>query len=164
MLKMRPLVICVALTMSAWPAAGADVQDAQYGYSFSMPTFPAAATGTATLRVTVAAPPLNGFAPNVGVMVQEVKTTREDYVVLSQKQFTAAGMKVLASTPREVSGHPGVVIEYEGQMQERRLHWLSLAVILAERVILVTCTADAGRFAELEPEFRRVVDSFRLDK
>jgi hypothetical protein len=152
----------IALAVWATPALGSGVQDPDYGYSVSMPKFPAPAAGTAMMRFNVAAPPENGFAPNVNVMVQEVKFTREEFIALSQKQFVATGAKVLSSSHRDVGGRPAVLLEYQATVQEHDLHFLQLAVMLPERVLLVTCTAPAARFAQLAPEFRRVLDSFKL--
>jgi hypothetical protein len=153
------------MALAAWatPAFGSGVEDADYGYSLSLPKFPGApAVGTGMMRLSVAGPPESGFAPNVNVMVQELKTTREEFTALSRNQVVAAGGKVLSTSNREVGGRPAVLFEYEAPMQGQTLHFLQMAVVLPERVLLVTCTALGARFAQQAPEFRRVLDSFKL--
>ena len=155
-------MMCAASALLTVPLSGSDFQDTTYGYTVSSPEFAAAAPGGNILRLTVSAPPEAGFAANMGVMVQEVKTTREQYIALSEKQFAAAGMTIRGSSKRDVSGRPAVVFDYEGQMGGRGLHFLSMAVLLPDRVLLVTYTAPASAFGALEAEFRRSLDSFKL--
>jgi hypothetical protein len=157
-------LLCVGLALSGLPVLAAEIEDAQYGYGLSMPRFPSPAAGGSAMRLMMSAPPENGFSSNVGVMVQEAKLTADEYEALSKKQFEAAGITVIASSRRQVSGRPAITYEYQGPLGGRTLHWLSLAVILPERVVLVTCTADAAQFRGLESEFRRVLSSFILQK
>jgi hypothetical protein len=144
------------------PAWTSDFRDTKYGYTVSIPDFAAPPTGGSVPRLTVSAPPEAGFAANMGVMVQEIKASREQYIELTESQAAANGMTMRSSSKREVSGRPAVLFDYEGQMRGRSLRFLSLAVILPERVLLITYTAPASSFAGLEGEFRRSLESLRL--
>jgi hypothetical protein len=157
-----PFAVAVALTMVT-PAWSSDFQDTQFGYTVSSPDFPRPAVGSGLVRVFIAAPSEDGFSANMNVTVQEKVTTLEDYIVDSQKGFGALGMTLRSATRREVSKRPAVLFDYEGTQAGRPLHFLSLAVILPERVLLVTYTAPVSSFSTYEPEFRRSADSFKLD-
>jgi hypothetical protein len=158
------LVACAASMMAAVPAWGSDFTDTKFGYSVSPPEFPGPPTGSVATRLTVLAPPDGGFSSNMGVMVQEIKTTREEFIALSEKQFDDLGMKVRSSSKRDVSGQPAVLLDYEGQMRGVGLRFLQLAVILPERVLLLTYTAQKSAFKELEAEFRRSLETFKLTR
>ena len=162
-MRLLCVLTCATTVLLTRPARGSDFQDTQYGYAVSPPEFSAAPMGGAVKRLIVMAPPgADGFGPNMGVMIQEVQTTRDKYMSLSERQFEDAGMKVRSSSKREVSGTPAVLFEYEGPMNGRNLRFLSLAVVLRDRVLLLTYTATAESFGGLEKEFRRSLESFRL--
>jgi hypothetical protein len=144
-------------------AFGGEVKDTQYGYAMSLPSFGNLPAGGAAIRLSAMAPAEDGFAANVGVMVQERKTTRDEYIAVSRREFGSAGLTVRSMALRQVSGHPAVLFDYEGQMGGRALHFLGLAVVLPNRVLLVTGTSAASAFAKHKAEFERVIDSFALE-
>ena len=146
----------------AAPAGNSEFRDAKYGYVVSPPEFPGPSAGASVLRLAANGPAEAGFAPNMTVMVQEITTTRDQYVAGSKAQTEAIGLTMISTSTREVSGQPAAVLEYEGQMGTRQMHFLALAVILPERVLLVTYTAPASSFKGLEAEFRRSLESFKL--
>jgi hypothetical protein len=148
--------------MAAPPVRGSDFKDTQFGYSVSPPEFAGPPAGGVFTRVNVLAPPEDGFSANMGVMIQEVRITREQFVALTEEQFRAAGMTLRKSSKRDVSGRPAVLFDYDGPLRGRSLRFLQLAVILPERVLLLTYTAPASAFAGLEAEFRRSLESFKL--
>jgi hypothetical protein len=139
-----------------------EVSDTRYGYALSAPDLPGPRPGGNVVRLTFAAAAEGGFSSNLNVMVQEVRMSRADYAALSRKQFASAGLTVRSMTDREVSGRPAILVDYEGEMAGRALRFLSLAVILPERILLATCTAPNQAFPGLEAEFRRSLESFRL--
>lgn len=155
------LLACAASVVLAAPASGSDFRDSKYGYTVSPPAF-SGANGASFTRLLVNGPFEAGFSPNMNVMVQEIKTTREQFLALSEGQFASAGMTIKSTAKREVSGRPAILVEYEGPVQGRALRFLSLAVVLPERVLLVTYTAPAAAFAALEADFRRSLESFKL--
>jgi hypothetical protein len=100
----------------------------------------------------------------MGVMIQEVRITREQFIARSEEQFGDASMKLRSSSKRDVSGQPAVLFEYDGQVRGRSLRFLQLAIILPERVLLLTYTAPVSTFAGLEAEFRRSLETFKLTR
>jgi len=161
-MRYRGVAVIAVVASSASADTKPELRDATYGYAVSPPQFALLRSGMAAARLTVFAPPEGGFSSNMGVLVQEMRTTREEYIAISDKGFGTAGFKVRSSAKREVSGAPAVVFDYEGQSGGRALRFLSLAVILKERVLLVTYTAEASKFPGLEAEFKRSLDSFVL--
>lgn len=149
--------------MAAMPAGGSEFRDTKFGYSVSAPEFAGPPPGSVATRVNVlAAPSEDGFAPNMGVMIQEVKITRDEFIARSKEQFEAASMTLRSTSKRDVSGQPAVLFEYEGQVRGRSLRFLQMAVILRERVLLLTYTAPVSTFGGLEAEFRRSLETFKL--
>ena len=136
--------------------------DAQYGYSIAPPAYPKGAKDTAGLAATFFAPAKNGFASNLGVMIQNVAMTAEDYRNLSRTQFKQANFTVLSETEKKVSGKDAILWEYEGKSGARELKWLGLAVVDAERVYLITATAPKAEYEALAAEFKASIDSFKL--
>ena len=158
------LLACAASTIAVMPAWGSEFKDTQFGYSVSPPEFSGPAPGSVATRVNVLAAPENGFSSNMGVMIQELRITRGQFIARSEKQFDAAGMTLRSSSKRDVSGQPAVLFEYDGQVRGHRLRFLQLAVILPERVLLLTYTAPVSTYARLEAEFRRSLDTFKLTR
>jgi hypothetical protein len=156
------LLVYGASVMAGMPAWGSDFKDTKFGYSVSPPDFPGPLPGGVATRVNVLAAPEAGFAPNMGVMIQEVRITREEFIARSEQQFGAASLTLRKSSKRDVSGQPAVLFDYEGQVGGRSLRFLQLAVILPERVLLLTYTATVSTFPGLESEFRRSLETFKL--
>jgi hypothetical protein len=136
--------------------------DTRYGYSITPPAFPKGEEKTSGLTATFFAPARGGFSPNLGVMVQNVKMSAEEYRDLSRSQFKQANFNVLSETAKKVSGKDAFLWEYEGKAGERELRWMGLAVIDTERVYLVTATAPKSEFKTLAGEFKASLDSFSL--
>jgi hypothetical protein len=155
------LLVCASM-MAAMPAWGSDFRDTKFGYSMSPPDFADPPQGSVFVRVNVFAPPEAGFSPNMGVMIQEVRITRDQFIALTKEQFGAAGMTLRSSSKRDVSGQPAVLFDYHGPVNGHSLRFLQLAVILPERVLLLTYTAPVSTFAGLEAEFRRSLETFKL--
>jgi hypothetical protein len=148
--------------VAAVPAAGSEYKDTTFGYSVSPPDFPAPPAGAVAMQLNVLAPPADGFAANMGMMIQEIRTTRDEFISITEQQSAGAGMKLRSTKKREVSGQPAVVFDYEGQVRGNNLRFLQLAVILPERVLLLTYTAPTSTFGGYEKEFRRSLESFKL--
>jgi hypothetical protein len=156
------LLVCAASMMAAMPAWGSDFIDAKFGYSVSPPDFSSPLPGTVFTRVNVLAPPEAGFSANMGVMIQEARVTREQFIAVTKEQLAAAGMTLRSSSKRDVSGQPAVLFDYHGPMTGHSLRFLQLAVILPERVLLLTYTAPVSTFGGFEAEFRRSLETFKL--
>lgn len=136
--------------------------DTRFGYSITPPAFPKGDKDTSGLTATFFAPARNGFSPNLGVMVQNVTMTAEQYRDLSRNQFKQAHFTVISETPKKVSGKDAILWEYEGKAGEREMKWKGLAVMDADRVFLVTATAPKSEFDALAEEFNAALDSFSL--
>ena len=139
-----------------------EFRDSEFGFAVSAPSLGAPAEGGSVMRLMVAGSTEDGFAANLNVVVQRIKTTRDAFVEVSESQFKGAGLRVISKENRVVSGRPAALIEYEGKMNGQSMHWLALAVVLPDRVLLATCTATPASFPRKEKEFRRSLDSFRL--
>ena|SRR5687767_12467219 len=155
------LLVC-AVSMMAMPAWGAEFKDTKFGYSVTAPDFPGPPSGNVAMRLNVLASPVDGFAPNMNVMIQELGITREEFMARSVRQFVETGMTLRSAKNRDVSGRPAVLVDYEGQVRGHNLRFLQLAVFLPQRVLLLTYTATASTFAGHEAEFRRSLDTFKL--
>ena len=136
--------------------------DSTYGFAIDAPAFPKAGPGQPGVPVIMSGPAADGFASNVNVNIQQVATTRKEYLEQSLDQMRQVGLKVHSTSDVTVSGRDAIRLDYEGTISGRELHFLALAVIEKDRVVLVTCTALAKAFKEVEPAFRASLDSFRL--
>jgi len=151
-----------ALARPARAAAPSAYSNSVYGFSIAPPTFPRVEKDSGTQTAMFFAPGKNNFAGNLGVMVQTVKMTLEDYVKLSRDQFEKGGLKVGTESKLKVSGRDAVLWEYEGASQGRKLKFMALAVVDADRVFLVTGTSTQDDYEALSKEFRASIDSFKI--
>jgi hypothetical protein len=137
--------------------------DVNYGFALFAPRFPKATNQNVTPLI-LTGPGEAGFSSNVNVTIQPLPatTTRKAYHDQSLNEFRQAGLKVNSDRDVTVSGKDAIRFDYEGQVGGKNLHFLSLAVIDKDRVILVTCTATPEAFPAIEPEFSACLDSFRL--
>ena len=166
------LVVCAAVLVAvgvlvaaqAAPAVqGPTYTDPAYGFAIRGPAFPKTDQGN-VIPVMMFGPADGGFANNVNVVVQNVTTTRDAYRKLTLDQMKAAGYKVISDKDATVSGKDAVMMSFEGVQQGRNLQFLSLSVIDAGRVFVVTCTATKEAYAAIEKEFLACVGSFALAK
>lgn len=144
------------------PVERSTYNDAVYGFSLEAPRFPAAGPNQAVVPIALTSVAEGGFSSNVNTMVQMITTTREDFRALSLKEMQRLGWKVNSDKDVTVCGRDAIEIDYAGQMRNKDLHFLSISVIEAKRVIVVTCAATAEDFKTLEPEFRACLASFKL--
>ena len=133
-----------------------------YNFSLTPPDFAKADKDVTHTVATFFAPAQAGFANNLGVLVQNIKTTADEYIELSQGDFKKLGLKVAVQKKLKVSGRDAVYWEYEGVQQRQPLKWMSLAVVDTERVYLLTGTAPASTYDGVAKEFQASIDSFRL--
>jgi hypothetical protein len=103
--------------------------------------------------------PTGGFAPNVNVLIQDFPSSINDYVTLTKKEFDSAGIKILSEnvvSPNEW------MVEYEGILSGRSLHWYARAVKNGDKVYLTTATATPEQWNQLSSKLKQCVDSFVL--
>ena len=156
------LVLVVAAAAQAPKDPRSTYSDAVYGFAFDAPRFPPAGADQVAIPVNVSGVGEGGFASNVNVMVQPKAASRKAYRDRAIAQFKQMGLTLHAARDLTVSDRDAALFDYSGRIAGRDLHFLALAVIAKDRVFLVTCTATAGAFKRLEPEFRACLDSFRL--
>jgi hypothetical protein len=167
---MKNLVVAVAGllllgTVMAAPAGAprrSVYNDANYGFSLDAPAFSSAGKGQTVVPVILTGPNVNGFASNVNVVVSSITTTRKGYRDLTLAGMKQANMKINEDRDVTVSGRDAIRYDYEGKNGGKEVHFLALAVIDKDRVVVVTCTALASEFKAMEPEFRACLDSFQL--
>ncbi len=157
------------LAVAGWLVAGEATQrlpstyvDTTYGFRVQAPPFGPAPAGGNVVPVMLLGPAKDGFSPNLNVMIQLTKTTRDAFRKLSLDQFKQMGFTVHKVEERQVGGKDALLIEYLGKQQGRELRWLALAVIDTDRVYLATCTALASAFEASRPGFAACLDSFAL--
>ena len=151
-----------AVAAGATPAA--EIRDEEYGYSLTMPSFPSLGAREVYQRWSFLAPADGDFSANVNLQIHTFKTTRDEFIAQSEAQFAKDKFRINSKTLREVDGRPAVVFDYEWEANSVALRFLCLAVVEAERVLLVTCTSKSAAFDKYEPEFKKAIDSFRLKK
>jgi len=151
-----------ALARPGRAAAPSSYTNGAYGFSLVPPTFAKADPDSGVQAAMFFAPGKNGFAGNLGVMVQTVKMTLDDYVALSRDQFDKSGIKISAETKRKVSGREAVLWEYEGAAKDRKLKWMAMAVVDGDRVFLITGTSTRDDYDALSQEFKASLDSFKI--
>jgi hypothetical protein len=142
---------------------GSVYSDTAYGFSIEPPSFPKGEAGNVS-RALFFAPAEKGFANNVNIMVQHVSMTAEDYQKTSLDQFKEMGWEVKETQKRKVGDKDALFFDYAGKTNDKNLRWLALAVVAKDRVYLVTCTALAETFDSCEKEFRKCLDSFKLEE
>jgi hypothetical protein len=135
--------------------------DATYGFTVSPPSFPNPANQQ-FVAAAFTAPSDSGFSSNVNVMITPGATTRDALRAETERDFQTLGFKTNSVRKLTVSGRDALRIDYEGKLQGNYLHFLCLAVIDKDRVIIVTCTAKAEAFAANQAEFSKCLDSFAL--
>jgi hypothetical protein len=102
-------------------------------------------------------PAADGFSPNVNVQVQPFTGTMEEYLRLSNDQFKANGVKIVA----EKHDAKTAMLEYTGPYGGRPLHWYSRAFLAKNGIVLATATSAETQWPKLSTVLRQSVDSLR---
>lgn len=119
--------------------------------------------GEAGILVMFVGPAKGGFAPNLNVLVDPTKSTRERYREENLAELRKAKAKVRSEKELEVSGKPAILLEYTlGAGANRNRHW-TLGVIDEDRTLTVTCTAREKDAAGSRKAFEACLDSFRIE-
>jgi hypothetical protein len=166
---MKPILAVAALSFSAGvllPRQSAPAPktyaDTVHNFSLEVPRFEAPDQGATVLVAHFFAPPSEGMAPNVNVLVERNAYTAESY-----KKATLDGMQTMKMTINsqkelKVGGRDALLLDYEGKQGDKAMHWLALAVVEADRVLLTTCTAAKDQFPGFEKQFRACLASFKM--
>jgi hypothetical protein len=136
--------------------------DEVVGFALDTPRFPGADPRYTRTPAIFLGPTGEGFTDNVNILVIKQSATLDAFRKQTFAEFEKLKLKMIANRELKVSGQPALELEYAGMLNGRELHFLALAVIEADRVVQVTCTATTKTFAAVEPEFRACLASFRL--
>lgn len=169
-LLVSSLLTSFAIAILALPHnAHADKQnryvDRNHGFSFSVPRFaPSEEIGVTTVAITLSASPSGGFAPNVNVIVQNIKTDLDAFTQLQQRELKSIGWEVVEQSRRQVRGTPTLRTHARGSLQGQQVEFLSVTMIRrGKSVYVLTCTATQDQFPLYQMEFERVISSFVID-
>lgn len=128
-----------------------------YHFSIVVPTLSNTTLGPAIFRSAEE----DGISSNVVVMVQPQKRTIDEYYDVGIKGIKDGGSIVNESKKMKLADHDAAFVDYQSPVSEKRqLRFLTLAVLTADRVYLITCTSTLKNFARHEKEFRACLDSF----
>lgn len=110
--------------------------------------------GSQTLMMRL--PAVNGFSGNVNVQIQPYPGTMEDYLKLSEAQFSQMGLKLIS---KSLNGNE-LYIEYSGFMQGNNLHFYAKAIKVNGLFYLATATDLESQWASSSTKLKSVIDSF----
>lgn len=141
--------------------AGAYKDEAR-GFSMNPPAFKAGpGLGVGNVAMFIA-PPEDGFAANVNLMIQ--KTGFDDFLKASDASFQAGGFDVQVKKLGKVGTHRSCDLIYKGVIQGKPLKFMALAVDRGDRVFLLTGTSLEAKYDKYEPIFKDCLTSFSFDK
>jgi len=156
MVKKTVFVLTAILWCSAFGEKGGTYVSPDHGFSIDVATAPSKMSYQLALFYL---PPVDGFAPNVGVRVQVFHGSMREYDEISAGQFKQTGLDL---THHQVHRNEAVY-EYNGNLRGTHMHWYSRAVKKDNRVFVVTATALQNQWKRVEDELRQSVDSFSFD-
>ncbi|EAT13933.1 hypothetical protein HF888_10860 [Bermanella marisrubri] len=150
------LITTVSLMLSTIAATAGSIEFEEAG--FSIDTLDIKTKSPFAQPITMALPAKGGFAANVNVQIQEYPGTLQEYLDLSVGQLDQMGLRILDQSISDAE----LVMEYEGVMQGRLLHFYAKAVKRGKSVYLATATDSADNWANTAAELKSVVDSLKL--
>ncbi|MCC6673381.1 MAG: hypothetical protein IT458_20150 [Planctomycetes bacterium] len=134
----------------AFPAAG-----------FAIAALDSAPSKESTQILLMSLPPSAGFAPNVNVQIQPCAEGVQAYLALSKKQFEQMGLELVAESKPSASA---ITMEYQGELQGRKLHCYARAVQKGGSIYLATGTALQSQWDKVGAELKACVDSLETLK
>ena len=134
------------------------------GISIDGPAFASASRDTLGSQVIILGPVEDNFAPNLNVMIQPAPTPLATYVTTSVEQMKQAGFHVNAQRPTTIAGLPAYILDYEGQAQEKDVHFLAACLKDGDRIVLATCAASKGTFEKNRAAFTASMRSIKIAK
>jgi len=155
------LILSIAWGAEPDKPAGATYTDYDYGFSLALPKFEGRGQQT-ELLMSYHAAAVDGFSSNLNVQAQKGKFTRDQYRALSEGQMKQVGFTIHSTEELQVSSADALLLDYEGKLQETPLHWLALAVIRDDHVLLVSCTAMESQFPMVKEQFLNSLKTFKL--
>ena len=155
------LILSIAWGAEPDKPAGATYTDYDYGFSLALPKFEGRGQQT-ELLMSYHAAAVGGFSSNLNIHAQKGKFTRDQYRALSEGQMKQVGFTIHSTEELQVSSADALLLDYEGKLQETPLHWLALAVIRDDHVLLVSCTAMESQFPMVKEQFLNSLKTFKL--
>lgn len=139
--------------------------DSTLGFAFTKPRFPSpTAPGASTIAVTLSAPTVDGFAPNINVLVHELDLSLDDYQLRQRQELQASGWQVIELKPGKSGGRPSLRTHARGRLNGREMEFLAITMKRdAKTLVALTCTATAAQYPTYQAEFERVAASFVLE-
>lgn len=119
--------------------------------------------------ITFVAPNQTGeFAPNVVITREaiDVKLTIEDYAnrqfAIAQREI--AGIKIIEQNNVTLGGKPAIETIQNLSANNLALRQLQIFVLLDREICVITCTATVGNFNQNLPRFRKILESFTVNR
>lgn len=111
-----------------------------------------------TQPLIMSLPASAGFAPNINVQIQRYAGSLDNYAKLSARQFKQFNFKVIKN--KKIKNR--LILEYSGNMQNRNLHWYSIAHKKGNNIYLITATSTESQWKKLAKKLIECVKSFKL--
>ncbi len=108
------------------------------------------------------------FAPNVVITKEKFddEMSVEEYcgIQLNIAVNEIPGLKILKREDIKIGGKPAVEILQRFSAHELNLQQLQIFVVIDAEICVITCTAAIENFNQVLPRFRKMLDSFRVDR
>lgn len=140
------------------PKLPATYTDNACGFRIQAPSLSEGAHGTVAAFMCE---PSEQFAPNINVVSQPAVGAAE-YREQSLRGFEQLGLEKLREETGKLGAHEMITWEYKGRQQGHDLRFLSRAIFLPERVLLVTCTATERQYESRRTAFEAAINSIEL--
>lgn len=150
------LIATVSLMLLSLAATAGKIEFEEAG--FNIDTLDVKTKSPFAQPITMALPAKGGFAANVNVQIQEYPGTLQEFLDLSVGQLDQMGLRILDQSISNTE----LVMEYEGVMQGRLLHFYAKAVKRGKSVYLATATDSADNWSNTGADLISVVDSLEL--
>lgn len=119
--------------------------------------------------ITFVAPNQTGeFASNVVITREAIdaKLTVEDYAnrqfAIAQREI--AGIKIVEQNNITLGGKPAIETIQNLSANNLALRQLQIFVLLDREICVITCTATVGNFNQNLPRFRKILESFTVNR
>jgi hypothetical protein len=160
---MKLTLVCSLLLLSGALAYGKAAERLHFpanGFSIEPLEDPSPDMKAPSAPLVMKLPPSGGFAPNLNVNIQPFTGTLEEYVKVSENQFTAGNYKVLNAKKLDDKTW---VWEYRGTSNGVELRFYSKVLVTGKLAYLSTATATEPQWKKYADKLKSTVNSFKLD-
>jgi hypothetical protein len=106
------------------------------------------------------------FRPNINVVIDGLAAlmSEDEYWEYNEAQMgqMLSGFRTISTASAELAGAPAMRNVYEYQLGDETMHVLIYGMVGTERAYLISGTATKDRFAEFEPLFEQIIQSFMI--